>query len=544
MKDYTSHVDTFARDRLPPREQWPEFVFDRPELDYPGRLNCATRLVDDVVADGHGARIALRSPNETLTYAELLERANRIAHVLTHDMRVAPGNRVLLRAPNNPMLVAAWLAVMKVGAIAVTTMPLLRAKELAVIAGLGQVEHALCDARLAGELEAAARDTGRLRTVLHFGNGELERRMAAHSPRFTNCATAATDVCVLAFTSGTTGKPKATMHFHRDVLAMADVVARHLLFTTPDDIYVGSPPIGFTFGLGALLVFPLAFRASVALVEQPTPDALLEAVQRYRATCLFTAPTMYANLRGLVGRYDLSSLERCVSAGEPLSKAISDAWFNATGIRIIDGIGATEMMHIFIGAHGDAIRPGATGKPLPGYQACVLDEQHRPLPPGNTGWLAVKGPTGCRYLDDPRQRDYVINGWNITGDRYLVDEDGYFWFQARADDMIISAGYNIAGPEVESTLLAHASVKECAVVGSPDETRGQIVKAFVVIRETHAAGPELVRELQEFVKASIAPYKYPRAIEFVDTLPKTPTGKVQRFVLRQQEREKSDSGPG
>jgi 2-aminobenzoate-CoA ligase len=535
---YTSHVDTYARDHLPPRDLWPEFVHDLPELRYPARLNCATRLIDDAVREGHGARIALRSDAGTMTYAELLERSNRVANYLVDVLGIVPGNRVLLRAPNNPAMVVAWLAVIKCGAIAVATMPLLRAKELSVIAERAQVEHALCDPRLVDELEQAARVSGRVGRIVRL-DAALEEQLSRQPASFTNCATAQDDVCLLAFTSGTTGKPKATMHFHRDVLAMADVVARHLLKTSPDDIYVGSPPIAFTFGLGAQVVFPLAFRASVALVEQPSPTALLEAVQRHRATCLFTAPTMYANLRAIARNYELASLRQCVSAGEPLSKATSDAWFETSGIRIIDGIGSTEMLHIFIASAGDEIRPGATGKPLPGYQACVLDEHHRPLPRGSAGWLAVKGPTGCRYLDDPRQREYVVQGWNITGDRYFLDEDGYFWFQARTDDMIISAGYNIAGPEVESALLAHPAVRECAVVGSPDAVRGQIVKAFVVLNEPAGATPEIARELQEFVKRSIAPYKYPRAVEFIDSLPKTQTGKVQRYVLREREKQRS-----
>ena len=358
--------------------------------------------------------------------------------------------------------------------------------------------------------------------------------MAQRTDEFRTLATAADDVCLLAFTSGTTGNPKATMHFHRDVLVMRDVVGRHLLETAPDDIYVGSPPLGFTFGLGALLVFPLGGRGAVALVEQPTPDNLLDAIARFRATALFTAPTAYRALVPMVASRDISSLRRCVSAGEALPKATSDAWHEATGLRIIDGIGATEMIHIFISAKGDDIRPGATGKPLPGYQACVLDEQGRPLAWPNAGRLAVKGPSGCRYLDDPRQLEYVQNGWNVTGDRYYVDADGYFWFQARADDMIISGGYNIAGPEVEAALLQHPAVRECAVVGARDEQRGQIVKAFVVTSAGHTAGEALARELQEHVKRAIAPYKYPRAVEFVLELPKTPTGKLQRYVLRQR----------
>ena len=532
---YTAHVDGFARAHLPPPEQWPLLTFERPELQYPARTNCGVVLCDDAVSEGHGERVAIYSDAGHWTYAQLLDKANRIANVLVHDLGVVPGNRVLLRGPNGPMLAASWLAVMKAGAIAVTTMPLLRAKELGQIVRKAEIDHALCDARLLQELAATTAETGRVAKTLTWGDGALEQRMERRPATFANVDTASDDVCLLAFTSGTTGNPKATMHFHRDVLAMADVVGRHLLETGPGDVYVGSPPFGFTFGLGALVVFPLRFRGAAALVEQPSPDNLLHAVQKFGGTCLFTAPTMYRNLATLVGKYDLKSLRKSVSAGEPLPKATSDLWHAATGIRLIDGIGATEMIHIFISAKGDEIRPGATGKPLPGYEAVVLDDDDRPLPRGSSGRLAVRGPTGCRYLADERQKGYVVNGWNVTGDRYRVDEDGYFWFEARADDMIISAGYNIAGPEVESALIAHAAVREVAVIGAPDEDRGQVVKAFVVLQPGHAAGGALAKELQDFVKQTVAPYKYPRVIEFVEQLPKTNTGKIQRFVLRQQE---------
>ena len=526
-QSYTSHVDGFAHQRLPPPHLWPEFRFDLPELQYPDRINCGAVLIDDAVAEGHGDRIALYFDTETWTYAQLLERANRIANVLVNDMGIVPGNRVLLRGPNNPMLVACWLATIKAGAIAVTTMPLLRANELAGIAKRAQVEHAICDTRFAQDLEPV-----QLRNVILYGNTQLETLMARQPATFANVDTARDDVCLLAFTSGTTGTPKATMHFHRDVLAMREIVAGHLLETSPDDIYVGSPPLAFTFGLGALLVFPLGKRAATVLVEQPSPGNLLSAVQRFHATALFTSPTAYRSLLPLTDQFDITSLKRCISAGEVLPKATSDAWFAATGIRLIDGIGATELIHIFISAKGEQIRPGFTGKPLPGYQACILDAHGQRLPPGNIGRLAVKGPTGCRYLDDPRQQDYVIDGWNVTGDLYSQDQDGYFRFEARADDMIISSGYNIAGPEVEAALLEHPAVRECAVVGVPDDSRGQIAKAFVVLNERYDGSPDLAQTLQQFVKQAIAPYKYPRAIEFRTTLPKTATGKLQRHALR------------
>jgi len=536
MRFPTGHVDTFARDNLPPVEEWPELRFTLPELQYAPRINVARVLVDDAIAEGHGAKPALYQGNTVWSYAELLEQSCRIAHVLVQDQALVAGNRVLLMAPNSLQLAAAWLAVVRAGGIAITVTPLLRAKELGQIATKAHIELALCDARTLPEVHQAASATGRLSRILAWGNGDLETRMARQPLHFPPVDTAADDVALLAFTSGTTGMPKATMHFHRDVLVMADVVGRHLLKTAPTDVYIGSPPLGFTFGLGALLIFPLRFRGAAAYVEQPTVDGLLDAAERFRATALFTAPTMYRRLITAARQFDLRNLCHCVSAGEPLSKATSEAWYEATGIRLIDGIGSTEMTHIFIGASGADIRSGATGKPLPGYEAVVLDDSGRPSNLG-TGRLAVRGPTGCRYLDDPRQRDYVENGWNVTGDVYRIDHEGYFWFEARSDDMIVSAGYKIA--EVEGALLQHPSVSECAVVGSPDTRRGQIVKAFVVLQDGVSAGQSLVDELQQFVKQQIAPYKYPRAVEFIDALPKTPNGKVQRSVLRAAEQDKA-----
>jgi 2-aminobenzoate-CoA ligase len=531
MMHRTAHADTFARDRLPHVDLWPRLHFDLPELRYPERLNCATVLLDDAIAEGHGERPAILTDAGSISYQSLLARANRIANVL-QAAGLVPGNRVLLRGYNSPELYACWLAVMKAGAIAVTTMPLLRAPELTAIMKKSRPTIALCDHRLLVELRAAAEATGIVGEILAWGDGQLEDRMAAVPEQFANIDTASDDVCLLAFTSGTTGQPKACMHFHRDVLAMADVVARHLLHTKPEDVYTGSPPLGFTFGLGALLVFPFRFRAAVAPVEAPTPAALLAAIERHKVTCLFTAPFAYRALMTELEGRDIRSLRQCVSAGEFLPKAVSDAWMERTGIRIIDGIGATEMIHIFISAAGDAIRPGATGRPLPGYKACLLDNDGKPMPPGSVGRLAVTGPTGCRYLDDERQRDYVQFGWNLTGDLYRMDEDGYFWFVSRADDMIVSAGYNIAGLEVEWALLAHPAVRECAVVGAPDAERGTVVKAFVVAQPGRAADAALARELQDFVKQRIAPYKYPRLVEFLEALPKTPTGKLQRKALR------------
>jgi 2-aminobenzoate-CoA ligase len=536
----SAHVDTFARDRLPPRELWPDLVFERPELRYPDRMNCATRLLDGAIERGFGERLAVAAPGGARwTYAELLAQANRIAAVLVEDLRVVPGNRVLLRGANGPAMAACWFAVMKAGAIAVATMPLLRARELATVVQKAQVSHALCDARLLDELDAARESCPSLTSVTRFGVDAadgLESRAARKAARFRDVDTSAEDVAMVAFTSGTTGVPKGTVHFHRDVIAACDCWPRSMLKARPDDLFTGSPPLAFTFGLGGLLLFPLSIGAATLLVEKPAPDALLAAIAEHRASVLFTAPTSYRAMAALAGRYDLSSLRKCVSAGEALPAATRALWKDATGIEIIDGIGATEMLHIFISHEDGEARPGATGKVVPGYQACVMDDNGRPVPPGTVGRLAVKGPTGCRYLDDPRQSTYVKDGWNYTGDAYLMDADGWFHYQARTDDMIVSAGYNIAGPEVEGALLRHPAVAECACVGSPDAERGEVVKAFVVLAPGHAGDEAMTRALQDFVKGEIAPYKYPRRVEYVDALPRTETGKLQRFRLREQER--------
>jgi 2-aminobenzoate-CoA ligase len=536
----TAHVDTFVRDRLPPPALLPETDFSAlPALAaYPPRINCAAELLDRNAEGAGGDRTAILWPGGRWTYRELKAHADRIARVLRDDLGVVPGGRVLLRGPNGPWMAACWFAVLKAGGVVVATMPLLRQRELAYVVERARVSVALTDARLAEDIEAVRDASPHLHTVVRWGGeggeGSLEARMAAQPDGFENVDTAADDPALVAFTSGTTGQAKGTVHFHRDVLACCDCFPPHVLKATPDDVFCGSPPLAFTFGLGGLLLFPLRIGAAALLVEQPTPPNLLQAIQDHRATVLSTAPTAYRAMADLAMGYDLSSLRRCVSAGETLPLPTFEAWKAATGLSIIDGIGSTEMLHIFISASDEDLRPGSTGRAVPGYQARVVDGDGNEVPPGTLGRLAVRGPTGCRYLDDPeRQRGYVQDGWNLTGDAYVMDADGYFWYQARGDDMIISAGYNIAGPEVENALLDHPAVLECGVVGVPDLERGQVVKAFVVLREGVDRSEETVRMLQEWVKRTIAPYKYPRRVEFVDALPRTQTGKLQRFRLRE-----------
>ncbi len=531
----TGHVDTFARDNLPPRDQWPDCSCDLPEFRFPAQLNCAAALLDDRVARGQGDRVAIRTTDGPCNYRQLLEHANRIANVLVEDMGLVPGNRVLLPSSNGLMMAACMFAIWKAGGIPVPTMALLRARELAQAVQKARISHALCDRGLSVELEAARSNCPSLSQVRYFrddGPDSLEHLASGKSGEFANVATSAEDVALIAFTSGTSGVPKGAMHCHRDMLAICEGFPKYVVGHTEDDIVAGTPSIAFTYGLAAVFLVPIRYGASTVLIERYNPETLLETIGRYRVTILYSVPFMYRSMAGLAGSYDLSSLRVCVSAGEHLPVPTRVAWERATGMKIIDGIGSTELGQIFIAAAGADIRPGATGKAVPGYRAAVLDEQGRIAPPGTVGRLAVKGPTGCRYLADERQKNYVVNGWNVTGDAYLMDKEGYFYYQARVDDMIVSAGYNIAGPEVENALLAHPAVAECAVIGWPDDERGQIVKAFVVLRLGYQRNDDMVAELQEHVKRNIAPYKYPRAVEFIDALPRTYTGKLQRFKLR------------
>lgn len=533
----SAHVDTFTRDGLPPLDQWPDLPLDG--FEYPDRLNAGVELTDTMVAKGFGDHVALIGNGRQRTYKELSDWTNRLAHVLIEDLGVKPGNRVLIRSANNPAMVACWLAATKAGAVVVNTMPMLRAGELAKIVDKAEISHALCDTRLMDEMISCAKKSAFLKSVVGFDgtsnhDAELDRLALQKPVQFEAVDTGRDDVALLGFTSGTTGEPKATMHFHRDLLIIADGYAREVLQVTPDDVFVGSPPLAFTFGLGGLAVFPLRFGATATLLENASPPNMVEIIETYKATVCFTAPTAYrVMLRAMDEGADLSSLRAAVSAGETLPAPIYQEWQEKTGKPMLDGIGATEMLHIFISNRFDDHRPGCTGKPVTGYQAKIVDDTGADVPFGEVGRLAVRGPTGCRYLNDDRQGAYVQNGWNITGDSFTQDADGYLHFAARNDDMILSAGYNIAGPEVESALLAHEAVSECAVVAAPDEERGHIVAAHVVLVEGISASDELRTALQDHVKATIAPYKYPRLIRFHQALPKTATGKIQRFVLRE-----------
>lgn len=540
---YSSHLDRFVLDHLPPREQWPEFVFELPEPRYPERLNCAAELLDRMVLGPGENRHADRPAIHAMTgggewswsYRQLLARANRIAHVLSEDLGLVPGNRVLLRAPNNPMLAACWFAVMKAGGVAVSTMQLLRERELGQIIGKARIGLALCDIRLIAEMQAAAKRCPDMKRIVCFndgGAGSLEAMSAAKPATFDNVNTAAEDPALIAFTSGTTGQPKAVVHFHRDVMVMCDAWPRSVVRPGENDVFCGTPPLAFAFGLAVMLCVPLRFGASSVLTEKVTPAGLLQTIQDFRCSVTATVPTFLSQMAALAGDYDISSLKKAISSGEALPDATRQMFRRATGLELIDGLGSTEMMQTFISHTPERARQGATGYVIPGYRAQVVDRRGRPCAPGVVGQLAVKGPSGCLYLDDERQREYVKNGWNLTGDSVSMDQDGYFYFQGRTDDLIVSAGYNIGGTEIESTLLSHEAVAECAVVGIPDEQRGEIVSAFVVLKPGYQAGDAIAKALQDFVKASIAPYKYPRRIEFVATLPRSETGKLMRFKLR------------
>ena len=536
MLGKTAHTDSFARDNLPPPEQWPDLPLDR--FDYPEELNAAVELTDRMVERGFGDQVALIGNGRRRTYKELSDWTNRIAHALVEDYGVKPGNRVLVRSANNPAMVACWLAATKAGAVVVNTMPMLRAGELAKIVDKAEITLALCDTRLMDELVACAKNSRFLKKVIGFDgtanhDAEIDRIALSKPVRFEAVRTGRDDVALLGFTSGTTGEPKATMHFHRDLLIIADGYAREVLQVKPDDIFVGSPPLAFTFGLGGLAIFPLRFGATATLLENASPANMIEIIETYKATIAFTAPTAYRVMLSAMDQgADLSSLRIAVSAGETLPAPVFNDWTRKTGKPILDGIGSTELLHIFITNRVGDAAPACTGRPVTGYEAKVVDEAMNEKPRGEIGRLAVRGPTGCRYLADERQKSYVQEGWNLTGDAFWQDDNGYFHFAARTDDMIISAGYNIAGPEVEAALLSHPDVKECAVIGIPDDERGQVVQAHVVLKDGVVDNADTARRLQNHVKASIAPYKYPRSVKFIDALPKTPTGKIQRFRLR------------
>ena len=529
-------IDTFARENLPAIELWPEIDLTHSAYHYPDRFNCVTRFLDQWIERGEGHRTALVTPNDRWTYDHLYQQVNRIAHVLVEDYALVPGNRVLLRSANNPMMLAAYLAVIRVGGIAVGTMPLLRSTELSDILNKARITHTLCDWRLRDELEVCRDRAPDLTTIGYFhstASDGLEALMDEKPTDYTAFDSAIDDVCLIAFTSGTTGQPKGTMHFHRDLLSICDGFNRMVLRPEPGDIFCGSPPLAFTFGLGGMALFPLDVGAAVLLLEKASPAVLLEAIEHYRATICFTAPTAYRAMLPELAMHDLSSLRKAVSAGEHLPAATFDAFFQATGVKLIDGLGSTEMLHVFVTAREEDMKPGATGIAVPGYRVAILDDNGAELPAGQVGRLAVKGPTGCRYLADERQKTYVHDGWNLPGDAARMDDDGYIWYEARTDDMIVSSGYNVGAPEVENALLKHPAVSECGVVGQQHDQRGTIIKAYVVCADNIKSGPDLAVELQDHVKRTIAPYKYPREVQFVNELPKTGTGKIQRFRLRE-----------
>ncbi|MGX7666498.1 AMP-binding protein [Flavobacterium pedocola] len=529
MKHYE---DNFAHNSLPSLDLQPDYTFsDVPQFNRPEMLNCVERLLDYHIQNGHGDAVCIQTFEEKWTYNDLFEKANQIAHVLVDDLGLKSGNRVLIRSANNPMMVACWYAILKAGGIVVATMPLLRSKELTTIIDCAEISHVLCDADLAEEMELVKSPF--LKRTCYYKASELENLMQNKPKTFSNYHSKSDSIALIGFTSGTTGLPKMTAHYHKDVLNICEAFPQYSLQPTQNDVFTGSPPLGFTFGLGGLVLFPMYFGASTFLIEKPSPDLLLQAIQEYKITICFTAPTAWRVLTTKANDFDISSLRKCVSAGETLPLKVWEDWYNATGLKIIDGIGATEMLHIFISSNESNMKPGSTGVAITGYEAKIIDKQGNEVPRNEPGRLAVRGITGCKYLNrEEKQREYVENGWNLTGDIFRQDEDGFFWFVARGDDMIISSGYNIAAIEVESVLLTHDAIQECAVVGLPDEERGMLVCAHIVLKEKHKATDEFAKAIQQWFKEVAAPYKYPRVINFIDVLPKTETGKIQRFKLK------------
>jgi len=529
MKNY---ADNFAYDNLPNLDLQPDYVFlELPQFQRSEMLNCVDRLLDQHIREGRGDTICIRTFETTWTYQDLYDKSNQIAHVLVNDLGLVPGNRVLIRSANNPMMVACWFAILKAGGIVVATMPLLRSKELTTIIDCAEISHALCDIDLAEEMQLVKSDF--IKSICYYGNSQLEELMASKPKTFDNYNSKSDAVALIGFTSGTTGLPKMTAHFHKDILNICEAFPQYSLQPTENDIFTGSPPLGFTFGLGGLVLFPMYFGASTFLIEKPSPDSLLKAIEEHKITICFTAPTAWRIITTKANEFEISSLRKCVSAGENLPLKVWQDWYNATGLKIIDGIGATEMLHIFISSNEKNMKPGATGVAITGYEAKVIDNNGNQVPTNEPGRLVVRGITGCKYLNRiEKQKEYVVNGWNSTGDIFRQDEDGYFWFVARGDDMIISSGYNIGAVEVESVLLTHEDVLECAVVGLPDEERGMLVYAHIVLKDKSKATDDMKCHIQQWFKEVAAPYKYPRVINFTEALPKTETGKIQRFKLK------------
>jgi 2-aminobenzoate-CoA ligase len=529
MKHYE---DNFAQDNLPNPELHPQYTnLDLPQFSQPEMLNCVERLLDSHIKNGNGDAVCIQTFDEKWTYNDLYEKANQIANVLVNDLGLKSGNRVLIRSANNPMMVACWYAILKAGGIVVATMPLLRSKELTTIIDCAEITHVLCDSALSEEMELVKSPF--LKRICYYRNSELESLMQSKPTTFSNFHSKSDSIALIGFTSGTTGLPKMTAHYHKDILNICEAFPQYSLQPTKNDVFTGSPPLGFTFGLGGLVLFPMYFGASTFLMEKPTPDLLLQAIQDYKISICFTAPTAWRVLASKAADFDISSLRKCVSAGETLPLKVWEDWYNATGLKIIDGIGATEMLHIFISSNDTNMKPGATGVAITGYEARIIDNKGNEVARNEPGKLAVRGVTGCKYLNrEEKQREYVQNGWNLTGDIFRQDDDGFFWFVARGDDMIISSGYNIAAIEVESVLLTHEDIQECAVVGLPDEERGMLVCAHIVLKDKTKSSDELAKSIQQWFKEVSAPYKYPRVINFIDVLPKTETGKIQRFKLK------------
>ncbi|MFZ9314779.1 MAG: AMP-binding protein [Burkholderiaceae bacterium] len=549
--------DRFVHDRLPPPTQQPQILRARPEFQFPQAFNLTDFLFEKGSAHrGPNAPLfqGLEPGSAALSYRQAAERADQIAHLVRTRLGLASGSRVLIHAPNSAETALVWLGLVKAGMVAVATMPLLRAKELGKVIRKAEIAWAVVHPALVQEVVLAAQEAPSLQQIITLGVPATEMPAplyagalgdllatkvanAVHAPNPPFVAdTDGDDIALLAFTSGTTGDPKAVVHTHHDVAAACEAWPRAVLRPRPTDLVVGSPPLAFTFGLGGMLVFPMWAGASVYYPNtRYTPETLVQTIAQVGATTCYTAPTFYRQMVEHIPEGGLPSLTTCVSAGEALPPAIRDLWRNKTGIELTDGIGATEMFHIFISSAPEEVRAGAIGRVVPGYEAQVVDDEGKPLADGEIGRLRVRGPTGCRYLADPRQTNYVKDGWNYPGDAFRRDAEGYFYYQSRTDDMIISAGYNISGLEVESVLLTHPAVAECGVVGAPDEERGMRVKAFVVVKPDHRDHDPvaLTRDLQDYVKATIAPYKYPREIVFVQTLPRTETGKLQRFRLRE-----------
>ena len=545
---------------LPPEEMRPEKVYSIPEVqDYPARLNPARELLDRNVEEGRGGKPALLFQDRVITYGALAEQANRLGNVLASH-GVEEEDRVVILSPNQPLSLVANFAALKLGAVPVPASPLLSPPEVSWVINNSEARALLVHTAMLPLVEKARPEFSSEPVVLGLAppSDELSKADVESVLPLMEKADAALEavlrekdrVGILLYTSGTTGKPKGVVHLVEEILAVADTFGHYGWKLRDDDVVFSPAPLAFAAGYGAMAIIPFRFGAAVSIMPRFEPEAAFETVQQHHATVLTILPTSYRKMLQVEGaekRFDLSSVRMCTGGGEALTAETYGQWLDRFGLEIFEGFGTTEMFYVFVSvAVTEKAKPGSIGTPVPGYEVKVVSEEGNEVGPGEIGRMVAKGPTGTLYwrpqeengrLMESQRHAVVGKGWNVVGDYLYGDEDGYFWFVSREDDLIKSSGYRIGPEEIEMVILKHPAVADAGVIGVPDPVRGQNTKAFVVLTEGYAPSGELKQEIIDFCRNDIAVYKLPREVEFVETLPRTVTGKLLRRVLRTGEQQ-------